>query len=272
MLTRPIPSTGEVLPVVGLGTWQTFDVGSDPGARQRLEEILGTFVTLGGSLVDSSPMYGRAEEVVGDVAGSLGLRPRLFVATKVWTSGRAAGVRQMEASERKLRARPIDLMQVHNLLDMDVHLETLAAWKREARVRYVGITHYATSGHEAVARAMAAHPVDFVQINYSVGEREAENRILPMALDRGIAVIVNRPFATGALLRRLTSRRLPPWAGEIGCGSWAELLLKFVVSHPAVTCVIPATADPAHMRENMRAGLDPFPDETQRRRIADLLA
>jgi diketogulonate reductase-like aldo/keto reductase len=268
MLTRPIPSTGEALPVVGLGTWETFDIGSDPAARTRLEEVLGTFVTLGGTLVDSSPMYGRAEEVLGDVAGTLGLRPKLFVATKVWTSGRAAGVRQMEASERRLRARPIDLMQVHNLLDMDVHQETLAAWKQEGRVRYVGITHYTASGHEAVARAMAAHAVDFVQINYSVGEREAENRILPMALDRGIAVIVNRPFATGALLRRLTSRPLPPWAGEIGCASWAELLLKFVVSHPAVTCVIPATADPAHMRENMRAGLGPVPDQALRERIA----
>jgi diketogulonate reductase-like aldo/keto reductase len=157
MLTRPIPSTGEAVPVVGLGTWKTFDVELDAAARKRLEDVLGTFVALGGRLVDSSPMYGRAEQVVGDVADTVGLRPRLFVATKVWISGQKAGVRQMEASERKLRARPIDLMQVHNLLDLDAHMETLAAWKAEGRVRYVGITHYTTSGHDAVARAMAAH-------------------------------------------------------------------------------------------------------------------
>jgi aryl-alcohol dehydrogenase-like predicted oxidoreductase len=268
MLKRRIPASGEMLPVVGLGTWQTFDVGVD--RRAPLEAVLKTFVDLGGSLIDSSPMYGRSEEVVGDLAAKLGLESRLFVATKVWTAGKAAGIRQMDESMRKLHTRRVDLMQVHNLVDVDAHLETLRRWKDEGRVRYIGVTHYTASGADAVARVIASHAVDFVQINYSVGEREAERRLLPLAVERGAAVLVNRPFAGGDLLRRLKSRPLPAWSNEIDCDSWAQLLLKFVLSHPAVTAAIPATSDAAHLRDNMKAGMGRLPDEKLRARIAEL--
>lgn len=264
---RPIPASGELLPVVGLGTWQTFDVGRRPEERAPLENVLAGFVEAGGRLVDSSPMYGRAEEVAGDLAARLDLRQRLFVATKVWTTGRQEGIAQMEASMQKLRSPRIDLMQVHNLVDVRTHLETLRAWKGDGRVRYIGITHYTAGSHDAVADLLAREPVDFVQINYSALERNAEARILPTAIDRGIAVLANRPFMEGQLLRRLARRPLPAWAGEIGCESWAELLLKFVVSHPAVTCVIPATSDAAHLRANMRAAHGPLPGEEMRERI-----
>jgi diketogulonate reductase-like aldo/keto reductase len=268
MRTRTIPRNREAVPVVGLGTWQTFDVGGDPSERAGLESVLETFVATGGALVDSSPMYGRSEAVVGDLAAKLDVQSKLFIATKVWTTGQAAGIRQMEASMAKLRARPVDLMQVHNLLDVDVHMKTLHEWKAQRRVRYVGVTHYTASGHEAVARALTSHTVDFVQINYSVAERDAERRVLPLARDRGVAVLVNRPFAEGALLRRLAARPVPAWAREIGCESWPELLLKFVISHPAVTCVIPATSNVDHLRANMRAALGRLPDEATRSRIA----
>ncbi|HEX8070224.1 MAG TPA: aldo/keto reductase [Pyrinomonadaceae bacterium] len=272
LLTRRIPSSGELLPVIGLGTWQTFDVGADAAARASLEEVLGAFAAAGGRLIDSSPMYGSSEEVVGDLSAKLGLRPKLFVATKVWTTGKAAGVEQMNASLRKLRADPIDLMQVHNLVDVNSHLDTLREWQRAGRVRYVGVTHYEAGSHDAVARVVAARPLDFIQINYSVGEREAERRLLPLASERGVALIANRPFAGGELLRRLRDQPLPAWAAEIECASWAQLLLKFVVAHPAITCAIPATARVAHLRDNMRAGLGPLPDEKLRARIAAAVA
>jgi diketogulonate reductase-like aldo/keto reductase len=268
ILTRRVPSTGEAIPVVGLGTWQTFDVGPSPAARTPLEDVLGAFVELGGRLVDSSPMYGRSEEVVGDLAAKLGLQPKLFLATKVWTSGKAAGIRQMEESTRKLRSNRIDLMQVHNLVDVDAHLATLEGWKRDGRVRYVGVTHYMAGSHEAVARLIASKPVDFMQINYSVGERDAERRLLPLAQERGAAVIANRPFAGGDLFRRLRQKPLPAWAAEIDCDSWAQALLKFVVSHPAITCAIPATSRAAHLRDNMKAAYGRLPDAKLRARIA----
>jgi diketogulonate reductase-like aldo/keto reductase len=266
LLTRPIPSTGEALPAIGLWTWQTFDVA--PSARAGLEGVLGAFVELGGSVVDSSPMYGRSEEVVGDLAAKLGVQSTLFLATKVWTSGKTAGIRQMEDSMRKLRTSRIDLMQVHNLVDIDAHLDTLAEWKREGRVRYVGVTHYTAGHHDAVARIIAARPVDFVQINYSVGEREAESRLLPMARERGVAVLANRPFAGGDLFRRLRSRPLPAWTAEIDCASWAQVLLKFVISHTAITCAIPATSQVTHLRDNMQAAHGRLPDAALRARIA----
>ena len=268
MAQRKIPSSGEMLPVLGLGTWQTFDVGADALARAPLENVLREFVALGGKLIDSSPMYGRSEEVAGDLIAKVGLRDKCFIATKIWTSGKAAGIAQAEASMEKLKARPIDLLQVHNLLDVERHLATLDDWKLEGRVRYTGVTHYTSSAFEAVANVISTHPVDFLQINYSVGEREAEQRLLPLARERGIAVIVNRPFAGGELLRRLRSTALPAFAVEIGCTSWAQLLLKFVISHPAVTCAIPATARVEHLRDNMGAGLGRMPDEKLRARIA----
>ena len=268
MITRAIPSTGEGLPVIGLGTWQTFDVGELPNERAPLEVILTEFVALGGSLVDSSPMYGRAEQVIGDIVGKLGVRSRLFLATKVWTSGRDMGIDEMEDSMQKLRAKPIDLMQVHNLLDAGTHLDTLRDWKRSGRVRYTGVTHFTASAHADVAKIIEANPVDFLQINYSAVEREAEARLLPLAKERGIAVIANRPFATGDLFHRLGGKPVPGWAAEIDCGSWSQLLLKFVVGHPAITCAIPATSNIAHLRDNMRAGVGRMPDEAMRERIA----
>jgi diketogulonate reductase-like aldo/keto reductase len=268
MMAKKIPSSGEMLPVIGLGTWQTFDVGASAAQRAPLEEVMREFVALGGKLIDSSPMYGNSEEVVGDITSRLGLRQKLFIATKVWTSGKAAGIRQMEDSMRKLRAKPIDLMQVHNLVDVETHLETLRKWKQQRIVRYIGVTHYTEGAHEAVARLIASRPVDFIQINYSVGERGAEQRLLPLAIERGVAVIANRPFAGGDLFRRVRSKPLPPWAAEIDCSSWAQILLKFVVSHPAITCAIPATANVEHLRDNMKAGYGRMPDEKIRALIA----
>ena len=267
IVTRKIPSSGETLPVIGLGTWQTFDVDPESAERRPLDEVLQAFADLGGKLVDTSPMYGRSEEVLGEIATSLNLRGRLFLATKVWTSGKLAGLQQMEESMRRLRADRIDLMQVHNLVDASTHLETLRGWKREGRIRYVGVTHYHAAGHDAVARIVASQPLDFVQINYSLGEREAERHLLPLAKQHGVAVIANRPFAGGDLFRRLRSKPLPEWAAEIHCESWAQVLLKFVISNPAITCAIPATSKVTHLRENMKAGSGPLPDEKLRTRI-----
>jgi diketogulonate reductase-like aldo/keto reductase len=269
-IVRAIPSSGERLPVVGLGTWQTFDAGADE--RAPLRRVLDRFVALGGRVVDSSPMYGRAEAVVGDLAAELGLRPRLFLATKVWTSGREAGVAQMEASRRHFRAEVIDLMQVHNLVDWRTHLRTLREWKQAGRIRYLGVTHYTASAYGELERIMAGETLDFVQLNYSPAERDADRRLLPLAAERGIAVLVNRPFAEGALFRRVGGRALPPWAAELGCTSWAQLFLKWIVAHPAVTGVIPATSRPEHLEDNMRAGLEPLPDAAARERILRLIA
>ncbi|WP_420473819.1 aldo/keto reductase [Noviherbaspirillum sp. ST9] len=269
--TRRIPSSGEALPVIGLGTWQTFDVGKGQAERAPLSDVLSAFSSLGGRLIDSSPMYGRSEEVAGDLIADLGLRDKLFIATKVWTQGKNAGIRQMEDSMRKLRARPIDLMQVHNLVDVQTHLATLREWKKPGLVRYIGVTHYTAGSHAEVARVLQDEPVDFVQINYSVAEREAEQRLLPFAQERGVAVIVNRPFAGGDVIRRLHDRPLPPWAAEIDCSSWAQILLKFVIGHPAVTCAIPATSKLAHLRDNMAAGTGRLPDGKLRKLIAGAL-
>ncbi len=268
IITREIPSSRELLPVVGLGTWQTFDIDPSSGEQRALAEVLQAFTDLGGRLVDSSPMYGRSEEVLGELAAALKLRERLFLATKVWTTGKQAGIRQMEDSFRKLRANRIELMQVHNLVDVATQLQTLREWKQQGRIKYLGITHYTAGGHEAVARIVASEPLDFIQINYSVGEREAEGRLLPLARDRGVAVIANRPFAGGDLFRRLRSKPLPGWAAEVDCTTWAQLLLKFVISNPAITCAIPATSKVSHLRENMRAGFGPLPNDELRARIA----
>jgi diketogulonate reductase-like aldo/keto reductase len=267
-ITRAIPGTGESLPVIGLGTWQTFDVGTTRPELAPLEDVMRTFVAGQCRLVDSSPMYGHAETVLGELMATLHLRPRLFVATKVWTSGQAAGIAQIEASMRKLQCQTLDLMQVHNLLDVATHLRTLREYKERGLVRYIGITHYNASAHRAVAQVLQTEPVDFVQINYSVFEREAEDHVLPLAQEREVAVIANRPFASGAALRHLRGRPLPGWAAELGCDSWPQLLLKFIIAHPAVTCTIPATSTAAHMRDNVMAGTGRLPDSAQRERIA----
>ncbi|HEY0060966.1 MAG TPA: aldo/keto reductase [Telluria sp.] len=271
MLARRVPSSGEMLPVIGLGTWQTFNVGHKSTDRAELELVLKEFVALGGRVIDSSPMYGTAEQVAGDLMAQLGVRKKLFIATKVWSSDKAAGMRQMDESMARLRARPIDLMQVHNMQDVEIHLETLREWKRRGLVRHIGVTHYTASEHEAMAKLIASEVVDFIQINYSVGERQAEQRLLPLARERGVAVLANRPFIGGDVFRRVRSKPLPAWAVEIDCSSWAQLLLKFVVSHPAVTCAIPATSKLEHLRDNMQAGMGRMPDEKQRARIVRLL-
>jgi diketogulonate reductase-like aldo/keto reductase len=266
-ITRPIPSSGEQIPAIGLGTWRVFDVERGTAVRAPLDRCVAELAELDRAMIDSSPMYGRAEEVVGDIVASLGVRERLFVATKVWTSGKRQGIEQMTESMRKLRVDRIDLMQVHNLIDAATHLDTLRRWKAEAQVRYIGITHYASSAHGEVARLMQHEALDFVQINYSVVEREAEQRILPLAAERGIAVIANRPLVAGAALGPLRTRPLPRWASDLGCKNWPQLMLKFVISHPAITCAIPATSKVEHLRDNLEAGREPLPDADMRDEI-----
>lgn len=266
-IRRAIPSSGETLAVVGLGTWITFDAGDDRARRAALAEVLSAFVARGGQVIDSSPMYGSSERVVGDLAAAAGLRSRLFVATKVWTQGRAAGIAQMAESARLLRSPVLDLMQIHNLLDWKTHLETLRGQKREGRCRHIGVTHYHAGAYDEVVSVLRAEPLDFLQINYSLLEREAQTRVLPVARERGVAVIVNRPFAEGELFRRVRGRALPDWAGEIGCRSWAQLALKWILAHPAVTCTIPGSGKVEHLVDNMSAGHGPMPDDAMRRRI-----
>jgi len=267
MVERPIPRTRETLPVVGLGTWQTFDVGGSPEERAPLAEVIRLFLAGGGRVIDSSPMYGRAESVAGDLLAAAG-GPRPFLATKVWTTGKAAGEAQMRESFRRLHTDRMDLMQVHNLLDWETHLPVLREWKEKGRIRYVGITHHATSSFPLLEKLVAGGGVDFVQLPYSIASREAERRLLPAAADAGVAVLVMRPFEEGALFTTVKGKPLPSWAGEIGAASWAQVFLKFVISHPAVTSAIPATRRPDHMSDNLAAGAGPLPDERMRRRMA----
>ena len=267
-MTRPIPSSGERLPVVGLGTWITFNVGDDPELRGECAAVMSAFFREGGRVIDSSPMYGSSQEVIGYGLGRLGRPPGLFSADKVWISSGSAGREQIEESRVHWRIPRFDLLQVHNLLAWEEHLPTLLAMKAEGRVRYVGITTSEGRRHSEVEQIMASRPIDFVQVTYNVLDREIENRILPLARDRGIAVIVNRPFRQGALIRRVERHSLPSWAGEIGAANWAQLLLKYIIAHADVTCVIPATSRVAHVVENMGAATGPLPDPAMRRRIA----
>jgi len=269
MLTRPIPATNEPLPVVGLGTWQTFDVGDDRAALDQRREVLRILFEAGGTVIDSSPMYGRAEEVVGTLLGEMGMRDKAFLATKVWTSGGAAGVKQMQASAAKMRAPRIDLMQIHNLVDWRTHLRTLRAWKEQKKFRYIGITHYTDPALDDLAAVIRAEPIDFVQFGYSIASRVAEARLLPLCAERGVAVIVNQPFDGGALFGQVRGKALPEWSAEVDCASWSQLFLKFILSHPAVTCVVPGTARPDHARDNFAAGIGRLPDAAQRRRMAE---
>jgi aryl-alcohol dehydrogenase-like predicted oxidoreductase len=272
LLQRKVPSSGESLPVVGLGTWQVFDVGSTPAERQPLEEVLALFAKLGGQVVDSSPMYGRAEQVIGEIATKLDLHQALFLATKVWATGKQEGIDSMEKSLAKLQVKRIDLMQVHNLIDARTHLATLRDWKQQGRARYLGITHPASSAYGEVAKLLRSEKLDFVQINYSLLEREAEEQILPLARDRGVAVIVNRPFGGGDLFARVRQKPLPEWAAEFDCHSWAQFLLKWIIAHPAVTCAIPATSNARHLEDNMQSGVGRLPDEKLRQRMIDAVS
>jgi diketogulonate reductase-like aldo/keto reductase len=271
MRTRLIPSTSEELPVIGCGTYRTFDVGAAPEERAPLLAVLKALFAAGGSVIDSSPMYGMAERVVGDLLAQAQDRSRAFLATKVWTSGKQAGLDQINRSFELLRDRRIDLIQVHNLLDWKVQLSTLRSLKSAGRIRYVGITHYSASAFADVESVLRSETLDFLQINYAMNDTAVERRILPLAADRGVAIIVNQPFGGGGLLRELRNRPLPFWAQEIDCQSWAQVLLKFVLSHPAVTCAIPGTERPEHMLDNIGAGFGRMPDTAMRARMIDSL-
>lgn len=271
MLTRTIASSGEALPVIGIGTYKGFDVGSGSKERAALGGVLRNLFSFGGSVLDSSPMYGRAEEVVGDLLAAQHARGKVFVATKVWTQGRAAGIDQMNHSMKLLRCERIDLMQIHNLLDWRTHLATLRAWKEEGRIRYLGITHYSSSAYGEMEKIMRAEALDFVQLNYSLDEREAERRLLPLAVECGMAVLVNLPFGQGRLFRTLRGKPVPPWMQEAGCQTWSQVLLKFTLAHKAVTCVIPGTGDPDHMAENCRAGDGAMLEEPLVKKLAAFL-
>jgi diketogulonate reductase-like aldo/keto reductase len=271
MHTRLIPATREPLPVVGCGTYRTFDVGATPEQRAPLLEVLKVLFAAGGSVIDTSPMYGAAEHVVGDLLAQTQNRSRAFFATKVWTSGKQAGLDQINRSFELLQDRRIDLIQVHNLLDWKVQLSTLRDLKSAGRIRYIGITHYSASAFAEVESVLRSETLDFLQINYAMNDTAVERRILPLAADRGVAVIVNRPFGGGGLLGELRNRPLPSWAQEIDCQSWAQVLLKFVLSHPAVTCAIPGTGRPEHMLDNIGAGVGRMPDTALRARMIDYL-
>jgi diketogulonate reductase-like aldo/keto reductase len=271
MAARPIPASGEMLPVVGLGTYQSFDVGSGAAEREPVKEVLRLFVQQGGKLVDSSPMYGPSESVVGDLATELGINARLFMATKVWTSGRDAGIRQMEESLRRMKVERMDLMQIHNLLDWKTHLDTLKKWKAAGRIRYIGITHYHSGAYAELERLMKTKEFDFVQFNYSIAERDAEERILPLAHELGVAVIANRPFAAASLFSRVRGKEVPAWAADFDCKSWGQFFLKYILAHPAVTCVIPATGKPQHLLDNMMAGVGRLPDAAMRKRMVEFV-
>jgi len=268
VLSKPIPATGEQIPVIGMGSWITFDVGDDTAARAQRVEVVRAFFDGGGALIDSSPMYLSSQEVIGHCLAQIPDRPALFAATKVWTMTNLLGVRQMEASQRLWGVDRFDLMQVHNLLDWETHLETLIEWKAQGRVRYIGVTTSHGRRHDELEAVMTGQPIDFVQFTYNIVDREAEDRLLPLAAERGLAVIVNRPFRRGTLFDRFGRQPLPDWAGEISCANWAQLFLKFIVSHPAVTCAIPATSRVDHMRENIGAVHGPLPDAAMRERIA----
>ncbi|HEX2241783.1 MAG TPA: aldo/keto reductase [Gammaproteobacteria bacterium] len=268
MIKRVIPSTQEALPVIGLGTARTFDISSAQGIPQPLREVMRLFVAHGGRIVDSSPMYGTAEAVVGNLSRDLGITNELFLATKVWTSGRKAGIQQMRQSMALLHTDQIDLMQVHNLVDTQTHLRTLKDWKAQQRVRYIGVTHYLVEAHDELMKIINTENIDFVQFNYNILTRAAEKRLLPLCAERGVAVVVNEPFDNGALFEIVDGNELPLWTAEFDCRSWAQFFLKYIASHPAVTCVIPATSDPQHLVDNMQAMYGLLPDGTMRARMA----
>ncbi len=271
MQTRLIPSSDKLLPIVGCGTWRTFHVGPSEAERAPPREVLRVLFDAGGSVIDTAPMYAPAEAVVGDLLSDMRMRDKAFIATKVLSHGRAAGVAQMQSSFAKLRTDHVELMQVHNLTDWRTQLATLRDWKRQGRISYLGVTHYTASAHGELESVMRSEPLDFVQLNYAINDRSAEKTLLPLAADRGIAIIVNQPFGGGDLFRTLRGRPIPEWAGEIGCQTWAQVLLKYVLGHPAVTCVVPGTGRPEHMHDNVRAGFGVMPDRELRQRMAAAL-
>jgi len=272
MITRRIPSSGETLPAIGLGTSNVFDHALEGETKARLARVLSDFHAAGARLVDTSPMYGKAEDVAGTLAQEAGITRDLFLATKVWTKGKEEGIRQMQQSAKLLRRETVDLIQVHNMIDTEAHLDTLDAWKKEGKVRYTGITHYVPSAFDDLERWMKARKPDFVQLCYSVRVRDAEKRLLPLAADLGIAVLANRPFEDGALFSAVKGKPLPVWAAEAGATSWGQLFLKFILGHPAVTVAIPATGKPEHLADNLSALRGAPLSQEHRERLATLVA
>ncbi|HEY6976468.1 MAG TPA: aldo/keto reductase [Chitinophagaceae bacterium] len=266
---RSIPSSSEKIPVVGVGTWRTFDAGNNMQKRETLKQVLRNLVNQHASVIDSSPMYGSSESVAGDLSDELKIRPSLFLATKVWTTGEQAGIEQMNDSFRKMKATVIDLMQVHNLLDVKTHLKTLYQWKEQGKIRYIGITHYLPSYYDEMQQLIQKEKLDFIQCCYNIQTTDAEKRLLPLASDKGVAVLINRPFQEGALFGEVSGKPLPAWTTELGIQNWAQFFLKFILSNPSVTCVIPGTSNPNHLLENIQAGNGPLPDEKIRRRMLD---
>jgi diketogulonate reductase-like aldo/keto reductase len=272
ILKRSIPSTLEKLPAVGLGTWQTFDVGQNEDDRTPLRAVLQTLIDKGGSVVDSSPMYGNSEKVVGDLSAALGLNNKLFIATKVWTRGEQEGIKQMNNSFALLQRQKIDLMQIHNLMDWQIHLKTLREWKEQGKIRYIGITHYTESAYASIEEILKNTPVDFLQINYSMLSRRAEERLFPLAQEKKVAVIINQPFEEGALFDRVKGKTVPEWAKEFDCNSWGQFFLKFILSQTAITCVIPGTSKPHHMLDNLGAAFGKLPTEKHRDQMLKLMS
>jgi diketogulonate reductase-like aldo/keto reductase len=270
MIQRKIPSSaeGETVPVIGMGTWNTFDVGASSEDRAPLLDVLKVFYESGARVIDSSPMYGEAERTTGDLVQQMGKQAQTFFATKVWTSGRDKGIAQIDQSMRLLRTSRLDLLQIHNLLDWRTHVATLRDLKSRGKLRYIGVTHYNVSAHDDLRSVLQAERFDFAQFNYSIATREAERTLLPFCQERGIAVLINRPFEEGALFTQVRSRKLPGYAAEFDCKSWAQFFLKYILSHPAVTCVIPATSRSTHMRDNIQAGFGKLPDQKMRERMA----
>jgi diketogulonate reductase-like aldo/keto reductase len=267
MLTRPIPSSGEKLPVVGLGTWRQFDVPDQE--KEPLRDLTRRMNAKGGKVIDSSPMYGRSEQVIGDVTNDVDLDDKFFYATKVWTRGKQDGIDQMNASMRKMRRTKMDLMQIHNMVDWQTHLATLRQWKEEGKIRYIGITHYVDSAHEQLEKILTGEQLDFVQFNYSIAGRHAEKRLLNVAKDKGTAVIINQPFDSGSLFEVVRGKSLPHWAADYGIKNWAQYFLKYIISNSAVTCAIPGTSDPVHAVQNMDAALGVMPDEKARKKMVE---
>jgi diketogulonate reductase-like aldo/keto reductase len=267
ILKRPIPSSGELLPAVGLGTWQTFNAGNSPSELEPLEGVLKTLIEKGGAVIDSSPMYGKSEEVVGNLSTRLKVNEKLFIATKVWTTGEQEGIRQMNNSFSLLGRKKIDLMQIHNLVDWRTHLKTLQLWKEEGKIRYIGITHYTESAYPSMEEIMRTNKLDFIQVNYSLLSRKAEDTLLPLAQERKVAVLINQPFEEGALFRMVRGRDIPEWCKEFDCSTWGQFFLKFILSHPTVTCVIPGTSKPHHMLDNISAAYGRLPTKEHRNQM-----
>lgn len=267
ILQRAIPGTKELLPIIGMGTWQTFDIGEGKEQRTQMRDILRAFYKRGGRVLDSSPMYGRSEDVLGDLTADLKLLGQFFMATKVWTSGANQGIQQMKSSMSKMRTQPMDLMQVHNLVDVKTHLRTLSEWKAAGKIRYIGLTHYVVSAHDDLERLIRSEEIDFIQVNFSIQTRNAEKRLLAIAQDHEVGVLINRPYEGGNLFRRMKGKALPEWAAEWDISSWGQFFLKYIVSHPAVTCAIPATSKLHHLEDNMGAAFGRLPDENTRKKM-----